>query len=70
MERIPVSSSNLAAIGYDPDTGSLEVEFTNGSVYEYKNVPLLVYEELMKASSHGAYLNREIKNAFACEKVG
>ncbi|MYL11521.1 MAG: KTSC domain-containing protein, partial [Cenarchaeum sp. SB0669_bin_11] len=30
MNRVPVSSSNLAAIGYDPNTLTLEVEFLRG----------------------------------------
>jgi hypothetical protein len=70
MDRIPVSSSNLAAIGYDPNTETLEVEFKNSHVYEYKNVPQVVYDGLMSATSHGAYFNREIKNTYPYEKVG
>ena len=31
MERIPVSSSNLASVGYEE--GVLEVAFKSGSVY-------------------------------------
>jgi hypothetical protein len=53
MERQPVTSSNLAAVGYDPDTETLEVEFKNGSVYTYSAVPADVYNELMEADSIG-----------------
>ncbi len=70
MEREPVSSSNIAAIGYDSETEILEVEFTNGSIYEYRNIPIFLYEELMSASSYGSFFNREIRNAFAYEKIG
>ncbi|HBB38225.1 MAG: hypothetical protein UV82_C0014G0031 [Candidatus Magasanikbacteria bacterium GW2011_GWD2_43_18] len=70
MERKPVQSSNLAAIGYDPLTETLEVEFTDGSVYEYKNVSQFIYDELMNASSHGSYFNREISKSFPYEKIG
>lgn len=70
MDRQPVSSSNLASIGYDYDTEILEIEFLNGSVYEYKNVMSVIYEELMNAASHGSYFNREIRMTYPYEKIG
>lgn len=47
MKRQSVSSSNLRSVGYDPETKTLEVEFQNGSVYQYFNVPPQVYKGLM-----------------------
>lgn len=70
MEKVPVQSSNLASIGYDSATETLEVEFLNGSIYEYKNVPQVIHDELMNASSHGSYFNREISRTFPYEKIG
>ena len=58
MKRQPVSSSNLRSVGYDPETKTLEVEFQNGSVYQYFNVPNNVYRELMAAPSHGRYFHK------------
>ncbi len=63
MNRMPVSSSNLRAVGYDPDTRTLEVEFLNGGLYSYSGVPASVYAGLMSASSHGSYFNVNIKKA-------
>ncbi len=37
--RDPVVSSNLASAGYDAETRTLEVEFSNGAVYRYGDVP-------------------------------
>lgn len=70
MERVPVQSSNIASIGYDQDIEILEVEFLDGSIYEYKGVTEFVYNELMSASSHGTYLNREIARNYPYEKIG
>ena len=64
-----VQSSNLAKIGYDSATEILWVEFLDGATYQYKNIPQVVYEGLMSASSHGSYLNREIKDSYPCEKI-
>jgi len=63
MKRIPLSSSNLAAVGYDPQTKTLEVEFKNGSIYQYNQVSERIYAELMNADSHGRYFNANVKNA-------
>lgn len=61
MERQHVSSSNLKAVGYDPATKTLEIEFLNGGLYQYSGVPESVYQALMSASSHGQYFDNHIK---------
>lgn len=61
MERHSVSSSNIRSIGYDASIARLEVEFLNGSIYEYFNVPQSLYVNLMSASSHGEYLDAYVK---------
>lgn len=61
MERVNVVSTNIRSIGYDASTMILEVEFNNGTVYQYYDVPEALYEGLMAADSHGKYLNEYIK---------
>ncbi len=68
MERL-VSSSNLASVGYDAGSETLEVEFRNGHIYEYYNVPQVMFDALMQAPSTGSFFNANIRNAFACAKV-
>lgn len=70
MIRAPVASSNVASIGYDPGSETLEVEFTNGSIYQYFNVPHGLNEQLMTAPSKGQFLNAYIKNAYPYSRVG
>ncbi len=60
IRRIPVNSSNLVSIGYSERTRTLEVEFHGGSIYQYYNVPLLKFDELLNAPSHGKYLDEQI----------
>ncbi len=69
MNRIPVSSSNVAAVGYDPNTQTLEVEFNNGSIYQYFDVPQTIYEALVSAESVGKFLNAQIKGYYRYAKV-
>jgi len=70
MDRIPVSSSNVAAVGYDENSLTLEVEFKSSSVYQYFGVPVQHFHALSGGSvSVGRYLNTEIKPHYRCEQV-
>ncbi len=63
--RIPVDSSMLTAIGYDPNQESLYVEFNNtGYIYEYHEVEPEVFEELKSASSIGSYMRNNILDCY------
>ncbi len=70
MNREPVASSTIVAIGYDEPSQTLEVEFKAGSIYQYYNVPLGLAEGLMQASSKGQFLHYQIKNAHPYSRVG
>jgi hypothetical protein len=71
MERVQVESSNLASVGYEPETTTLEIEFHNGGVYQYSGVPEDVHQGLMNAESKGSYFYHNIKNAgYSYVKIG
>ncbi|MDD5305627.1 MAG: KTSC domain-containing protein [Elusimicrobia bacterium] len=69
MIRIPVQSSNIVAIGHDPVTRDLEVEFKTG-VYVYSDVPADAFKALMAAPSVGNHLHTHIKPKYRAEKLG
>ena len=69
MTRKPVSSSNLAEIGYDYSTQTMEVCFKSGHIYQYFDVPRGVYDELMRAESPGGYLSSVVKGRFRYARV-
>ena len=64
IKRIPVDSSNIAAVGYDKEAHLLEIEFHHGAIYRYSDVPEKVFEELMSSPSMGSYFMNEIKSKF------
>lgn len=74
ITRIPVVSSDLAEVGYDAQTQTLEVAFHRGnSVYRYYDVPQDVHTELMATPSIGRYFAHHIKRgpaAYRYERVG
>jgi hypothetical protein len=69
MNRQGVKSSNLKSVGYDAATSTLEVEFSNGTVWQYAAVPGDVYRDLMKAPSVGSYFAREVRGKFEASKA-
>jgi uncharacterized protein len=69
MERKPVTSSNIASIGYDETTCTLEIEFLNNSIYQYFDIPLQIYQDLINADSHGKYLANNIKGVYRYSRV-
>lgn len=68
-EMQPVSSSNVAAVGYDAENQTVYVQFLDGSIYIYKGVPAHEFENLRTAPSVGSYLNRNYKNVYPYERI-
>jgi len=62
-------SSVVAAIRYDTVTSTLRVIYVSGSVYDYKQVPEKIYNEMRTASSKGEFLNKHIKPNYEFEKI-
>ena len=68
MDRTPVSSKNIASIGYED--GILEIEFNSGGIYQYDGVPKEVYSSLIDAKSIGSYFHHNIRDRYPTTKVG
>lgn len=69
MNRQLVRSSNIRSIGYDQEKLILEIEFHSGGIYQYFEVPETIFNELMRAASHGSYFHRYIKNRYRYSKI-
>jgi len=69
MRRDPVISSNIVSAGYEPVSETLEIEFANGGVYQYYNVPPSIYEQFLAAPSKGRFLISQIKDRFPYARV-
>jgi len=53
MDRESVESSMIKSLGYDTSRFLLEIEFTNGKVYQYLDVLPGVYDSLVESDSVG-----------------
>ena len=70
MERQKIFSSNIESVGYDENDMVLEIEFKNGSIYQYYNITATIYDGLMRAESIGKFLNSHIiKMNFKCKRI-
>lgn len=69
VKMIPVSSSNIYAVGYDENQQIVHVQFLNNSEYVYKDVPRHEFDGLLNAPSVGSYLNQNYKNVYSYERI-
>ena len=65
MRRVPVESSAVAAVGYDPESETLEVEYRSGRVYRYAAVPFGVVQDLWSAPSVGRFVHANVRDRYA-----
>jgi hypothetical protein len=65
LRRVKVESSAVAAVGYDPASETLEVEYRSGRVYRYASVPFAVFQDLWAAPSIGRFVNANVRDRYA-----
>ena len=68
IDRTPVSSSNVKSVGFDSDTGTLAIEFSDGSIYHYADCSKDHYNNLLAAKSVGSYIHNNIKGVYKHSK--
>lgn len=69
MERKRVNSSRIRSVGYDEKTLTLEVEFSNGQVFQYSKVYPEVYRRFMAAPNPTAFFDDKIADEYTAKKV-
>ena len=68
MEMKPVVSSNITAIGFDPISNVMKVQFNSGATYEAE-VAQADYDAFMAAKSKGSHFAKVLKKAFIWSKI-
>ncbi len=64
IPRQSVDSTAIAKVGYSKRRHILEIEFANGAVYRYLDVPSSVYRDLMSAKSKARFYDFNIKGKY------
>jgi hypothetical protein len=69
VERKRVNSSKLRSVGYDEATRTLEVEMSNGQIYQYPGVYPEVYRRFMSAPNPTSFFDDKIAEEYSARKV-
>jgi hypothetical protein len=64
IPRQPVESTAIAKVGYSKRYHILEIEFVNGAIYRYFDVPFSTYGELMSAESKARFYDSNIRKHY------
>jgi KTSC domain len=64
IPRQRVESTAIAGIGYSKRRHILEIEFVNGAIYRYLDVPPAVHRELMSAESRARFYDSNIRRHY------
>lgn len=64
MKWHDVASSSLSRVAYEPNSMVMSVEFHNGTVYEYFDIPQTLFEQLVAAGSAGQFLVQNVKGSY------
>jgi len=69
MERRKVSSSKIRSVGYDEKSRVLEVEHTDGSLFQYSGVSQELHRRLMSAPSIASFYQDRVEEDFSRKRV-
>ncbi|HEY6721085.1 MAG TPA: KTSC domain-containing protein, partial [Burkholderiales bacterium] len=69
MERKRVNSSKIRAVGYDPKSQVLEVEFSDGKLVQYRGVSPEVHRQFMAAPSATSFFEDKIDENFPSSRI-
>ena len=57
-------SSNIARFRYETETLTFEIEFKDGSIYQYFDVPEPVHDAFCQAASKGKFLHQNLRGVY------
>ena len=69
MERKKVNSSHIRSVGYDSGSQTLEVELTDGSIWQYYKVPTEVHRRFMAAPSMVSFYRDSIEDDYSRRRI-
>ena len=69
MDRKRVNSSRLRSVGYDEKSRTLEIEMSNGQVFQYVGVYPEVYRRLMAAPNPTTFFDDKIAEEYTPKRV-
>jgi len=62
-------TKTIKKVGYHDEDDTLAVEFGDGGIYEYYDVPKFVYHDILLGDNPGKVLLKEVKGKYEYEKI-
>jgi hypothetical protein len=69
MHRTTVASPGIEQLGYEEGSEILEIKFTSGTVYEFYNVPLKLYDQLLSSPGKELFYETHILVRFPYKRI-
>ncbi len=70
MKRQPIRSTSLKAVGYDPATLALEIEYRNGRIVRYTGASEAVYQALLTVPGKALFVEQIVeKGGYVREQI-
>lgn len=69
MEMKPIHSGKLRAVGYDPRSRILQVQFDEGSLWQYSGVSEEAWRRLSNSGAAWSYFRDNIEEEFTGKRV-
>lgn len=62
-------SSHLQSYEYEPDSQTLTIQFQNGTIYQYDQVPVNVFYSMVQSGGAGTYFHAKIRDQYPMRKI-
>jgi hypothetical protein len=69
MNRTAIASPGITQVGYEEGSEILEIEFVSGKIYQFYNVPLNLFSQLMDSSHKELYYETHILERFPYKRI-
>lgn len=69
IAHTPVKSSQIASVGYDATTKTMEIKFKTGGHYSYPGVTPDVHAKFMAAESIGKHFSQHIRGKYESKRL-
>lgn len=70
MQRRPVRSTSLKAVGYEAATQTLEIEYRHGGIVRYTGVPAAIHAALLQLPNKLLFVEQVLeRNGYGREQV-
>ena len=69
FQTVEVNSTAISTAQYEYDNYRLTLTFSNGTAYNYNDVPNFVFEGLRTSASKGKFINKHVLSSYKFERA-